>query len=81
MVYADFLSTTEPNLGIICVSLPLLGPLFSWIHRRKGSSARAGKDTRNTPRSRVHRFKGGDKSFDSFVRLEDLSRSDTALRP
>ncbi|KAK3305421.1 uncharacterized protein B0T15DRAFT_493589 [Chaetomium strumarium] len=29
MVWADFWSATEPNLGILCVSLPMLGTLWS----------------------------------------------------
>src|SRR5687768_14660256 len=29
MIYADFWSAFEPNLGIICITLPMLGPLFT----------------------------------------------------
>ncbi|EGR51612.1 PTH-type GPCR protein, partial [Trichoderma reesei QM6a] len=38
MVWADFLSTLEANLGIICVSLPMLGPLV--VKYTKGRGAR-----------------------------------------
>ncbi|OTA05348.1 hypothetical protein A9Z42_0060090 [Trichoderma parareesei] len=38
MVWADFLSTLEANLGIICVSLPMLGPLV--VKCTKGRGAR-----------------------------------------
>lgn len=39
MVYADFLSVFEPNLGILCVSLPMLGPIYARYIRRGPSSA------------------------------------------
>ncbi|KAH7312758.1 hypothetical protein B0I35DRAFT_452546 [Stachybotrys elegans] len=29
MIYADFWSAFEPNLGIICITLPMLGPTFT----------------------------------------------------
>jgi hypothetical protein len=38
MVWVVFLSTTEVNLGILCVSLPMLGPLLSMLIRRRGAS-------------------------------------------
>lgn len=34
MVWVDFLSTTEINLGIICVSIPMLGPVFQRLTGR-----------------------------------------------
>lgn len=34
MVYADFLSAFEVNLGILCVSLPMLGPIYHRYIRR-----------------------------------------------
>ncbi|KAL5614317.1 hypothetical protein BROUX41_004425 [Berkeleyomyces rouxiae] len=44
MIYASFLSTTEPLLGIMCISLPMLRPtthLFCSRGRRSGSNANA----------------------------------------
>lgn len=38
MVWVDFLSTLEVNLGIICVSLPMLGPLVTRWHKTRGAS-------------------------------------------
>lgn len=38
MVWVDFLSTLEVNLGIICVSLPMLGPLVSRYNNTRGAS-------------------------------------------
>ncbi|KAH6607375.1 integral membrane [Trichoderma cornu-damae] len=38
MVWVDFLSTLEVNLGIICVSLPMLGPLIARYNRTRGAS-------------------------------------------
>jgi len=39
MVYADFLTTLEPNLGMLCVSLPMLAGLFKgWFGRNPGTS-------------------------------------------
>lgn len=34
MVYADFLSAFEVNLGILCVSMPMLGPIYHRYIRR-----------------------------------------------
>ena len=38
MIWADFWSTVEPNLGILCVSLPMLGRLRSRFGSRRGAS-------------------------------------------
>ncbi|KAM0458089.1 hypothetical protein ACHAO4_002814 [Trichoderma viride] len=38
MVWVDFLSTLEVNLGIICVSLPMLGPLVARWNKTRGAS-------------------------------------------
>ncbi|VBB81259.1 Putative protein of unknown function [Podospora comata] len=38
MVWADFWSATEPNLGIFCVSLPMLGTLWTRYFSRKSPS-------------------------------------------
>ncbi|KAL6880958.1 hypothetical protein J3F83DRAFT_765251 [Trichoderma novae-zelandiae] len=38
MVWADFLSTLEANLGIICVSLPMLGPLVVKCTKGRGAN-------------------------------------------
>ncbi|RFU72423.1 integral membrane [Trichoderma arundinaceum] len=38
MVWVDFLSTLEVNLGIICVSLPMLRPLVSRYNNTRGAS-------------------------------------------
>ncbi|KAL7947702.1 hypothetical protein V8C42DRAFT_342722 [Trichoderma barbatum] len=37
MVWVDFLSTFEVNLGIICVSLPMLGPLIARYYKKRGA--------------------------------------------
>ncbi|KAL7894809.1 hypothetical protein HDV63DRAFT_138897 [Trichoderma sp. SZMC 28014] len=38
MVWVDFLSTLEVNLGIICVSLPMLRPLVARWNKTRGAS-------------------------------------------
>lgn len=38
MVWVDFLSTLEVNLGIICVSLPMLGPFVTRWNKTRGAS-------------------------------------------
>ncbi|KAK0714226.1 hypothetical protein B0T21DRAFT_386954 [Apiosordaria backusii] len=38
MIWADFWSATEPNLGILCVSLPMLGNLWTRYFSRKSPS-------------------------------------------
>lgn len=46
MVYADFLSAFEVNLGILCVSLPTMGPIYRRVFRRgAGTSRRTGAGT------------------------------------
>lgn len=39
MIYADFLSAFEVNLGILCVSLPTIGPIYRRIFKRNGTTA------------------------------------------
>lgn len=38
MIYADFWSTVEPNLAILCVSMPMLGTLWARCTTRRGAS-------------------------------------------
>lgn len=52
MVWVDFLSTTEINLGILCVSLPMLGTIYHRVFKRAGAS-RLG----NSSPSGGHRYK------------------------
>ncbi|OIW30687.1 hypothetical protein CONLIGDRAFT_713264 [Coniochaeta ligniaria NRRL 30616] len=48
MVWADFWSTVEPNLGIICVSLPMLSRLRSRFTSRRGASKLEGPSSECT---------------------------------
>ena len=42
MIWADFWSATEPNLAILCISLPMLGSLWSrCVATRRGASKMA----------------------------------------
>lgn len=43
MIYADFLSAFEVNLGILCISLPMLGPIYHRCIGRKGGVTTTGK--------------------------------------
>jgi len=45
MIWADFWSTVEPNLGILCVSLPMLGRLRSRFTSRRGASKLEGRSS------------------------------------
>lgn len=48
MVWVDFLSTTEVNLGILCVSIPMLGPIYKrTVRRGRGSKLSATPDPNN----------------------------------
>lgn len=38
MIYADFWSTVEPNLAILCVSMPMLSSLWARCTTRRGAS-------------------------------------------
>jgi hypothetical protein len=46
MVWAAFLSTVEPNLAIVCVSLPMLAPLYA---RLRGRPLLSTKRSRGVP--------------------------------
>jgi hypothetical protein len=71
MMWADFLSTTEPNLAILCISLPILRPLLGKIRGISGYLGRSHGDFNDPNRPRT----GGqwDFSKDSFVQMEDLA--------
>ncbi|KAK4038797.1 hypothetical protein C8A01DRAFT_17137 [Parachaetomium inaequale] len=48
MIWADFWSATEPNLAILCVSLPMLGSLWSrCVATRRGASKLAYHSSEN----------------------------------
>lgn len=57
MIWADFWSTVEPNLGIFCVSLPMLGRLRSRLTSRRGASKLEGPSSEDATGSR--RYAGG----------------------
>lgn len=48
MIWADFWSTVEPNLGILCVSLPMLGRLRARLTSRRGASKLEGPSSKGT---------------------------------
>jgi hypothetical protein len=54
MVWVDFLSTTEVSLGILCVSLPMLGPLLRRYQSHRGASRfeRTPDEDSSTPSNR-----------------------------
>ncbi|KAK8091830.1 hypothetical protein PG997_002191 [Apiospora hydei] len=80
MTYADFLSTTEPNVGVNCDSLPLLGPLISCVFKPPGGSEEKQEVRRNARRSgRAHHVKGGPLWTASSC-WEDLSLRDATGR-
>ncbi|KAL2179364.1 uncharacterized protein P884DRAFT_195038 [Thermothelomyces heterothallicus CBS 202.75] len=68
MIWADFWSATEPNLGILCVSLPMLGSLLT-----RCLSSRRG----NTKLSYHSPANGTNGS--AFSKLKDQSQTDTQI--
>ncbi|KAK3401706.1 hypothetical protein B0T20DRAFT_121270 [Sordaria brevicollis] len=65
MVYADFWSTVEPNLAILCVSMPMLGSLWARCTTRRGAS-------KLTPTTGASATFGGTKSS-GFNKLKNNS--------
>lgn len=83
MVWADFWSTVEPNLGIFCVSLPMLGRLRSHFSSRRGASKLEGQPSEgtgsyrhgNTATGRLAPAKPTDHPHDEAFGLETLYAS------
>lgn len=72
MVYVDFLSTTEVNLGIFFVSLPMLGPIYKRLTRRgKGSKLSATPDPNNAY-ERSSKSARSKKGLDDTICLETI---------
>lgn len=68
MAWADFWSTTEPNLGILCVSLPMLGSLWSrCVHSRRGDSKLA------------YNSSGNGTNGSAFSKLKDQNHTETQI--
>ncbi|KAL2169101.1 hypothetical protein VTG60DRAFT_6428 [Thermothelomyces hinnuleus] len=68
MIWADFWSATEPNLGILCVSLPMLGSLWSrCLPSRRGNSKLA------------YHSSGNGTNGSAFSKLKDQSQTDTQI--
>ncbi|KAI4597944.1 hypothetical protein KJ359_003751 [Pestalotiopsis sp. 9143b] len=72
MVDADFLSTIEPNLAVLCVSLPVLGPLLTSFRSR---GRRTGYEY--VPNSRTD--DRPNKQHDSSMELKDMDDTSTNL--
>jgi hypothetical protein len=66
MIWADFWSATEPNLAILCVSLPMLGSMWSCcITGRRGTSKLAYHSSENNTNG------------SAFSKLKNTSQNDT----
>lgn len=74
MVYADFLSCFEVNLGILCVSLPTLGPVYHRFFKRAGLSTSYGTGQK-TPGSTSNGLRtfGGSGIPRKHYRLDDTA--------
>ncbi|KAF7533426.1 hypothetical protein G7054_g7075 [Neopestalotiopsis clavispora] len=73
MIYADFLSTIEPNLAVLCVSLPVLGPLLSCLRsRNRRTGYESNQRTGDRGESGTTSFGGKNKQHDSFIKLRDM---------
>jgi hypothetical protein len=68
MIWADFWSATEPNLAILCVSLPMMGSLWSrCVATRRGNSKLA-----------YHSSESGTHGS-AFSKLKNQSATDTQI--
>ncbi|KAI0470745.1 hypothetical protein GGR56DRAFT_660360 [Xylariaceae sp. FL0804] len=75
MVIADFLTTLEPNLGLLCVSLPMLAGLFkSWFGRGQETTDGYGS-------SNQYVAGGGGRSTDrqKFRKMDDAYMMETVI--
>lgn len=78
MVWADFWSTTEPLLAILCVSLPMLGSLWSrcTASRRGASKLAYNSSENNTHGSGFSKLRIGDTGesgkHDPHIALESI---------
>ncbi|KAH6847069.1 hypothetical protein B0I37DRAFT_137465 [Chaetomium sp. MPI-CAGE-AT-0009] len=75
MIWADFWSATEPNLAILCVSLPMLGSLWSrCVATRRGASRLAYHSSENgTHGSAFSKLKNQNESAtDTQIPLESI---------
>lgn len=71
MIEADFWSTFEPNLGIICVTLPMMGPIWASCTRR----IRGGTTQQSTPAGGS--YSQGSKKFNRLHNRHESYGMDT----
>jgi hypothetical protein len=78
MVWVDFLSTTEINLGILCVSIPMLKPIFRRIMGRNGASKLSATPDPKNPyeRSSKSRSKASKQAVDETIGLDTMYAPD-----
>jgi hypothetical protein len=78
MVWVDFLSTTEINLGILCVSVPMLKPIFRRIMGRNGASKLSATPDPKNPyeRSSKSRSKASKQAVDETIGLDTMYAPD-----
>lgn len=87
MVWVDFLSTTEVNLGIFCVSLPMLGPILGRVIKRHGASKlsatpdgnRQFERSSNARSSQRKRAGGDDALFMATIYGDDNANHDASV--
>ena len=73
MIWADFWSATEPNLAILCVSLPMLGSLWSrCIATRRGASKLAYHSSENNTNGSAFSKLKNQGNTDGHIPLENL---------
>lgn len=78
MIYADFLSCFEVNLGILCVTLPTLGPVYQRLFKRAGitSSYATGQKPSGSASNGLRTF-GGSGGPRKHYRLDDTAVGST----
>ncbi|KAH9906201.1 hypothetical protein F4778DRAFT_724959 [Xylariomycetidae sp. FL2044] len=75
MVIADFLTTLEPNLGLLCVSLPMLSGLFkSWFGRHGQTSLSYGSKQSGNTGERHH-----SNNRQKFHKMDDSIMMETVI--
>ncbi|KAK3904713.1 hypothetical protein C8A05DRAFT_13457 [Staphylotrichum tortipilum] len=73
MIWADFWSATEPNLAILCISLPMLGSLWSrCVATRRGASKLAYHSSENGTNGSAFSKLKNQGTVENQIALENL---------
>lgn len=79
MIWVDFLSTTEVNLGILCVSIPMLGPIYKRITGRGTRSKLSATPDPNNPYDRSSKSSRPKLATEDTINLDAISTNNVEM--